>query len=64
MSNSATKQHKKRNPVFMPRLSLVILPDQLLLLKIRGKINPSSEKVFFSFYVMFHRSYMSCNLMP
>lgn len=40
MSNSAAKRLKKRNPVFMPRLPLVILPDQLLLLKIRVKINP------------------------
>lgn len=39
-SNLAAKWLKKRNPVFMPRLPLAILPDQLLLLKIRVKINP------------------------
>ena len=60
-SNPAAKQLKKRNPVFMPRLPLAILPDQLLHLKIRVKINPSSKIVFFSFYVIFRRSYMSCN---
>ena len=38
--NSAAKQLKKRNTVFMPRLPLAILPDQLLHLKIRVKINP------------------------